>query len=140
MDYDPKAVVMTFCEIPLTGYAKGTFVKVEEAEDGFKKHVGADGEVSRTKLNDETLVVTINLSQTSKSNKFLSAKYALDRKTSKGKGPLLIKDLLGETVAFAPVAWLRKKASFEGSDDITSKEWIFDTGRATYVNGGNNLV
>jgi hypothetical protein len=140
MDYDPKKVVATFCGVPITGYAKGSFIKIEEAEDGFKKHVGADGEVSRSKVNDDTCNVSINLSQTSKSNVFLSSQYDLDKKTSKGKGPLLIKDLLGATLFFAKVAWIKKRASVDFGEEVGSKEWGFDTGKAAFVNGGNNVV
>ncbi len=139
MDYDPKKVVVTFCGVPITGYANGSFIKIEPAEDGFKKHVGADGEVSRSKVNDETCNVTLTLSQTSKSNGTLSGQYQLDRKSGKGKGPLLIKDLLGATVLFAKVAWIRKQASVDFGDEINSKEWLFDTGKASFVNGGNEL-
>ncbi|MDC7234576.1 MAG: DUF3277 family protein [Spirochaetales bacterium] len=140
MDYDPKAVVMTFCGVPVTGYAKGSFIKVEPAEDSFKKYVGADGETSRTRVADETVNVTLNLSQTSPSNAVLSAQHKLDRKSGTGKGPLMIKDLKGTTLVYAKNAWIRKMATADFGDEINAKEWAFDTGKAEYVNGGNEVV
>ena len=140
MDYDPKAVVMTFCGVPVTGYAKGSFIKIEPAEDAFKKYVGADGATSRSRVADETVNVTVNLSQTSPSNAVLSAQHLADRKNGSGKGPLVVKDLLGATVLFAKVAWIKKMASADFGDEIGAKEWSFDTGKADFVNGGNEVV
>ena len=59
--YDPKEVVVTFGAIPLDGYADGTFVEVAPAGEAFARHVGADGEVSRSKSNDNTHDVTLTL-------------------------------------------------------------------------------
>ena len=140
MDYDPKAVVMTFCGVPVTGYAKGSFIKIEKAEDGFKKYVGADGKTSRTRVADETANVTLNLSQTSPSNAVLSAQHKLDKKTGKGKGPLMVKDLKGATLFYAKVGWIKKMATADFGDEINAKEWAFDTGESDFVNGGNEVV
>ena len=42
--FDPKMVVLTFGNITLSGYAEGTFVRVNRSGDAFAKSKGAGGD------------------------------------------------------------------------------------------------
>ena len=135
--FDPKMVVITFGSIPISGYAEGTFVSVNRSGDAFAKRKGAGGDVERINKNQGDFEVTITLLQTTPTNKELSAVLAADQVTNAGVFPLTIKDMLGETLFFAPQAWIRKDPEWEDGDDLNSRAWTFDTGIGSNLIGGN---
>jgi hypothetical protein len=135
--YDPKMVVITFGAVPISGYAEGTFVRVNRSGDAFTKSKGAGGDIERVNRNQGDFEVSITLQQTSSSNTELSAILAADQATNAGVFPLTIKDILGNTLFFAPQAWIRKDPEWEDGDDLNSREWTFDTGIAGNLVGGN---
>lgn len=135
--YDPKMVVITFGAVPISGYAEGTFVRVNRSGDAFTKSKGAGGDIERVNRNQGDFEVSITLQQTSSSNTELSAILAADQATNAGVFPLTIKDMLGDTLFFAPQAWIRKDPEWEDGDDLNSREWTFDTGIAGNLVGGN---
>lgn len=135
--YDPKMVVITFGAVPISGYAEGTFVRVNRSGDAFTKSKGAGGDIERVNRNQGDFEVSITLQQTSSSNTELSAILAADQATNAGVFPLTIKDMLGNTLFFAPQAWIRKDPEWEDGDDLNSREWTFDTGIAGNLVGGN---
>ena len=135
--FDPKMVVITFGSIPISGYAEGTFVSVNRSGDAFAKRKGAGGDVERINKNQGDFEVTVTLLQTTPTNKELSAVLAADQVTNAGVFPLTIKDLLGETLFFAPQAWIRKDPEWEDGDDTNSRAWVFDTGIGSNLVGGN---
>lgn len=135
--FDPKMVVITFGSIPISGYAEGTFVSVNRSGDAFAKKKGAGGDVERINKNQGDFEVTVTLQQTAGANKELSAVLAADQVTNAGVFPLTIKDLLGETLFFAPQAWIRKDPEWEDGDDLNSRAWTFDTGIGSNLIGGN---
>lgn len=137
--YDPKAVIITFKGIPLSGFADGEFVSVVPSSERFTKIVGADGDVSRSKSNDKTHEVSITLQQTSLSNDYLSSQVIADDVANLGKGPLKIADLNGTTVWLWTEAWIRQPPDSAFDKTITERTWVFDTGQVTIENYGSNL-
>lgn len=136
--YDPKQIVVTFNGVPIVGFADGTFISVSPSGDRFTKTVGADGEVGRSKSNDNTSEVTITLLQTSLSNDYLNSQMLLDKLTNSGKGTLQIKDMAGTSVHFWKEAWIKTPPDGEYSKEISERSWVFDTGQADIeVFGGN---
>jgi hypothetical protein len=128
--YDPKKVIVTFGGVPLTGFADGTFVSVTAPTDRFSKKVGADGEVARTRSNDDTHEVTLTLIQTSLSNSYLSSIAAIDKVSNLGIRPLTITDLSGGTIFFWPQAWIRKTPDTDFAKESGDRAWVFDTGQS----------
>lgn len=135
--FDPKMVVISFGNITLSGYAEGTFVRVNRSGDAFAKSKGAGGDVERINRNQGDFEVSVTLQQTSSTNTELSAILAADQVTNAGVMPLTVKDLLGQTMFFAPQAWIRKDPEWEDGDDLNSREWVFDTGIGANLVGGN---
>lgn len=135
--FDPKMVVITWGVIPISGYAEGTFVRVNRSGDAFTKKKGAGGDVERLNKNQGDFEVSLTLQQTSSTNGELSAALAADQVTNAGVFPFTIKDLLGETLFFAPQAWIRKDPEWEDGDELNPREWIFDTGVGANLVGGN---
>lgn len=135
--FDPKMVVITWGVIPISGYAEGTFVRINRSGDAFAKSKGAGGDVERINRNQGDFEVEITLQQTASVNAELSAALAADQVTNAGVFPLTVKDLLGKTLFFAPQAWIRKDPEWEDGDDLNSRAWTFDTGIGSNLVGGN---
>lgn len=135
-NYDPKLVVVSFTGIPLLGYAPGTFVEVDRAEDAFKLVAGATGDVTRVRNRKINGSVTVTLQAESPTNDLLSAQAELDRIFGTGFGPLLVKNINGTTICMAEIAWIKKPAKVEYSDDASNREWVFDCAELLMLVGG----
>jgi hypothetical protein len=128
--YDPKKVIINFGGIILGGFADGTFVEIAANDaDGFKRKVGADGEVMRSLSADNTHSITVTLLQSSASNKKLSDVRNEDKVTGKGIKALTITDINGETMGFWPEAWIRGDPTLGFAKEDTERQWVFDTGQ-----------
>lgn len=136
-DLDPKQVIVTFGEVELSGFADGTYVSIERDEDAWTKHVGADGEVGRIRNRNRCAGVTVTLAEYSPANDLLMAYALADERDGSGKKPITVKDLLGTTIAHAPVAWVKKLPVVEKAKEVTDREWVFDTGPMDIFAGGN---
>ncbi len=134
-------MVVTFDGLLLSGFAPGSRISVK-FPDAFTKQVGSDGEVARSRSNDNTAQVTLTLMQSSFSNDALSAVHNADKAVpfGAGVGPLLIKDLNGTSLFTAPQAWITKAADSEYAQEVGSREWTIDTGDMYAMVGGNNVA
>ncbi|NJR73240.1 MAG: DUF3277 family protein [Scytonema sp. CRU_2_7] len=135
--FDPKDVIVTIGGAIMGGYADGTFVGVERAEDAFSASVGADGETTRVKSNNKMTMLTLTLAQTSDSNSILSALAILDEKTNQGVVPVVVKEINGDTLVTGGKAWIRKIASIEYGKEIATREWVIDIAEGEMIVGGN---
>lgn len=134
--YDPDKVIVTFGGVPLSGYADGTFVNVERAEDAFTLSVGADGETARTRNLNKSGTITITLMQSSASNDLLSGAAIADESTGLGIFPVMIKDMAGTTLAIAANAWVKKMANAEFGKEHGDREWVLEADSITMHVGG----
>ena len=142
--YDPKAVNAVFAGIPITGYADGTFITVEQNNDSFSLTVGAAGEGCRAKSNDKSARITFTLLQSSVTNALLSAKHNADLLDPLGVvavGPFMMKDNSGtppnNTIVSAATAWIVKPANVSYGKEVETREWIIETDNAEIFVGGN---
>jgi len=127
--YDPKKVIVSYGGVPITGFAE-TFISITQPNDTFVKKVGADGEVGRSRSNDQTNEVTITLMGTSKSNAYLALMHAADKASNAGALPLLITDRSdGGCLFFWDAAWIKKNPDLEKGKEISDIAWVFDTGQ-----------
>lgn len=138
--WDPGRFNLVIFGSLITGFADGTFIKIERNADTFTKVVGADGRVARARMRDNSARVTITLLHTSPSNDVLSAAAAADRLTGSGVGAFLITDLNGTTEASAPNAWIAKPAAIERGKEIGNAEWVIDVDDLDEVIGGQYLA
>lgn len=144
--YNAKEVVITLGGIPgfaahtVAGFADGTFVKVSFDEDQFKKHIGADGEVSRSKSNNYSGKIEVTLMQSSDSNDAMSALAIIDRVSSNGVIPVTVADLKGKSLYFASSAWVMKVTDSEFGKELGSRTWTLDTDNLEAFVGGSNKV
>ncbi|PDO11575.1 MAG: DUF3277 domain-containing protein [Candidatus Reconcilbacillus cellulovorans] len=70
--YDAKNVTVTVGGVYITGFAEGSFVECEKAEDTFQTSVGAQGDVAVSEVNNPIGTITITLQQTSPSVTYLN--------------------------------------------------------------------
>jgi len=139
--YNPKEVVVNFGGNIMGGYAAGTFVEIAPNDaDGYKKTVGADGEVIRSTSADNTSQVTLTVLQSSLSNQVLSTIRNTDKLTGRAMMPLTITDLNGGTIAFWPQAWIRGDPTWGYGQENTDRVWTFDTGQISTENKGGVLM
>ena len=137
--YDPDQVSVSIAGIPVSGFADGEFISVERDSPAFDDVVGTDGEVTRSKTNDDRATVTFKLMQSSPSNDLLSVAHNLDKNVpgGVGVGPFMLRDAQGTTLLVAEKAWI--KSHPKGSWDRTAKEraWEIRCAKLIEHNGGN---
>ncbi|KKN04674.1 hypothetical protein LCGC14_1095070 [marine sediment metagenome] len=139
--YDPKSIIISVGTFVVEGFADGTFVTVERNEDSFSVQVGSDGEAARSKSNNRSGRITIQILQSSPSNDLLSALHALDENSPSGDGivPSIVKDLNGTSLYTAQHSWIVKGPSAEHGREATAREWVIETDDLTAAYGGANL-
>ena len=135
--YNPKKVIVTANGIPISGVADGTFVEFERSSDSFEKHVGSQGEVSRTQTADKSGSCTITLAQTSPSNDLFSGLAQIDELTGAGVIVLACTELSGSSVLMGAMAWIKKPAKAEFGKAVGNRQWVFDIAEYEVWNGGN---
>ncbi len=137
--YDPKKVVVQFGNRQITGFSEDNMITIRPNGEGVQTYVGADGEVQRSLDPNSTYTVEINLANTSKSNDYLSNMYNADRATGKGVLPLLVKDMSGTLLFFAPEAWVANTPEGGRGRRINELTWTISTGSVEApVFGGND--
>jgi len=127
--YDPTEVQINVGTLTLTGFAEGTFITItRNTTERYKKKVGAKGEVSRSKVSDNSGTIEVTLKHTSPSNLQL---YILDQIPA--TFPITVIEN-GETkfVASATEAWIEKLPDPEFSADESNPVWIFGCADLNY--------
>lgn len=135
--FDPKKCIITFGTVTLLGFAEGTFVTITPSGPSFEKAKGADGSIDRVNKNADDYTIATVLKRTSPTNASLSALLIADKLSNTGKLPFTVKDIGGTSLFFAPIAWIQGFPTAADSDSIETREWMFDTGIASNVIGGN---
>jgi hypothetical protein len=124
--YDSNQVKISIVGIPITGgFADGEFLRLERETEAFTDVVGTDGEVTRSKTNDNRATVTILLMQTSSDNQLLSALHNTDKSQNGGAGVgrFLVEDLNGQTLHEGPNCWIMTDPDASYDREATAREW-----------------
>jgi len=134
--YDPKQLIITFANVPISGFDAGSFVKVARNEDTWTLSVGADGQSARTRNQNRSGIVVFTLQQSSPSNDVLSAFAVQDELLGVGVAPMLVKDLVGTSLYAAQNAWVKKPADTEFAKEFQSREWTIECSDLNVFVGG----
>jgi len=126
--YSADRIMMSVGGVPVTGLAKGTFVKVEYNEDTWKLEVGSDGHWMRVYNANRSGKVTLTVMQDSPLNTTLSTYERLDRATRNSQIPFNLVDPEGGTNIVAAKAWVTKMPAIEFSGEATNREWVLESG------------
>lgn len=138
--YDSKEVSIVFAGIPITGgFADGEFCRIEQSEQDFLTEIGTDGEVTRSKSNNQHAAVTITLMQSATINNALSALNNVDKKATNGAGvgPLLIKDKQGTSLYVASKSWIAAPPVPVFDRTAKAREWRIECADLERLDGGN---
>ena len=135
--YDPKQVAVIIGTRAASGYAEGSFVKVERNNDAFALMVGADGEATRAKSADKSGKITITLLASSDYNDYLSELALADELTGGGIVPALIKDNSGRSLHTSATCWVMKMPTNDFAKDNGTREWVIETDELIMFTGGN---
>lgn len=135
--YDARKIAITWKGFRILGFAPDTFCRISFSADAFTKQVGGRGDVTRSGMADESAEVGITLMRASQTNDELSRIHRSDRRRRDGVGKLQIEDLLGNLLAVADKAWLRKNPDIELGAEDTDVEWMFDCAQLDLIAGGS---
>jgi hypothetical protein len=141
--YDSNEVLVVFGPNNIdAGRADGEFVKITREAPAFTSKVGCDGDVTRSRMNDNRAKVEITIMQTSPSNDILSAQHALDKITPNGDGimPLLIKDNSGRSLHTALHAWIETDAEVVYDREAGTRTWSLECSSLASFIGGSGEV
>jgi hypothetical protein len=134
---DPAKRIFTVGATPITGFAEGTYIKVERANDDFTSYVGSTGEGARSRTRNRSGTFEITLMETSPDNDLLAGYAAADRASGVGMVPVTLRDLHGTTEAFAAEAWVKKLPAIEMGNTVGTRVWIIETCKLEMNPGGN---
>ena len=126
--YDADQVTINFAGVDIdSGFADGEFVRIEE-EEQFTAITGSDGEVTRSKTNQNVATITVILGQASSGNAAFSLLHNIDRRAAGGAGvgPLLIRDRQGLSIFTSESAWITKMPDESFDREATPREWLMN--------------
>lgn len=136
--YNPKEVSISWNGISLNeGIAEGSFINAERTNPDWTDSEGSDGEYTRIATGSEKGVVTLTLTQSSKTNALLDAILQADKFTANAVGGISIKDNQGNSKVTATTAYLEGPPPFERSNGITTNAWRFLCGSLKIRHKGN---
>lgn len=133
---DPKLVIVTVGGMPIVGFSE-ELIDLERSEDLFNEMVGCTGETARVHINNRNATCKISLLQTSPSNDYLSTLALRDEALNVGVVPLMIKDILGTTLASSAQAYVKKMPKIDGGKSVKTREWSLYCIDVNIFVGGN---
>lgn len=135
--YHPDEIFCSLAGIPISGYADGEMIRIEPEGPAFDDVVGTDGEVTRSKTNDDRHTVTIRLMQSSPVNDLLSTLHLLDKNApgGVGVGVFVCRDKQGTTLHSAEKAWISKSPDSSFDRIPTVREWIIRVAKMISFHG-----
>jgi len=137
--YDFKQVACIVGKDIITGFAEGDdAISVEFLQEDWQLTVGADGESTRAKSNNQAARVTLKLMQTSDSNDLLNAYYQADKASNSGLFPFLLKDNNGRELHVAEQMFIEKRPDPTHGQNVNEREWVLLTGLMVSNFGGNS--
>lgn len=133
--YDPKNVKLVFGAVLVEGFAEGSMINVEYNGDLFTLQVGSDGESSRSKTNNNSARLTIQLMPGAAANIGLGAALSADKAAGAGIFPLQLTDLSTGTTFIAENAWVVRDPGYDFQTEAQPREWILETDNLEAIYG-----
>lgn len=138
--YDP-AQVRVFVVAPPTvleiaeGFAPGTLVTLSRDAPRWRKHVGVDGQVGRTR-GWRTGRVSFSLEVGSPFNEALSILHAADDVLSLGIAAIFVRDRNGGDLGLAVRSWIVGPPDLQKSSEAGANDWLWDADDVEIFHGG----
>lgn len=124
------------------GFAKGSMISIEQAEDQVSVESSGDAEVTTFNHNpNPTGKLTITLDEKSPSNKFLSTLAKQDKRDEKSHVGWSFKDTHGEEKAKSNFSKVTRSANIEKAMQAGTRSWTFACADLEHdVDGGTQLT
>lgn len=136
--YDFKQVACVVGANLISGYAEGDdSIMIEKLSESWTMSIGADGESTRSKTNNNGARITLKLNKSSDSNDILNGFYQADKLSNGGLFPFLVKDNNGRELHLAEQCFIEKAPDPKFGSAAGEREWILLTGELTDFHGGN---
>jgi len=135
--FDPKEVSVIVGEYIIRGFSEDK-ITVARDNPGWELVVGADGEGTRVKSNDNSGTITITLQQASPSNDDLSTLANLDSLSNSGLRPFYMKDNLGTTIMTAATCFIEQIPEATFGKTQNDRAWVLKTDNLVQFLGGNS--
>lgn len=137
--YDFKQVACIVGKDIITGFAEGDdSIAIEFLQEDWQLTVGADGEGTRAKTNNQAARLTLKLLQTSDANDLLNAYYQADKASNSGLFPFLLKDNNGRELHIAEQMFIEKRPDPTLGQNVSERVWVLLTDIMVSNFGGNN--
>jgi len=120
-NYDPQDVLLVFAGRTITGFSDGTYITASKDEAKWETHVGAQGEVRRSRNRHPVGRITVTLDRTSPDMDFMIRKM-----NSNDIDPCYVVDRNDKKVtAGGSEAWIAEFPDFEATagDDTPEVEF-----------------
>lgn len=124
--YDAKQVHLVYGGALITGFAEGSFIRVEYNEDRYALTKGADGLGARAKSNNESAKITVGLMPNSPANAVFQSAQMLDKVRNAGALPLELTDLTTGDLFTAESAWVMKDPGRDHQKTIQGVPWVLE--------------
>lgn len=139
--YDAAQVTVVLANILIdSGYSEGSFLTIEQDAPDYEKYVGTDGQVGRSRTNNNSATIKLKLMQTSDGNTFLGALRTVGLLAANGAdiGTLLVRDRIsGVCMYTASNCWISKPPDLDYDSKITEREWEFQCDDLIRVDAGS---
>lgn len=123
--------------VPVGGFSEDDAVSYSQDSEIYTKTVGADGEVTRSKINSKAGTFTFNIMNTSLSNDVFNTFLQLSQTVAVGDTfAVFIKDLASGDTIIAPVCWIESQPDMSFAREASNREWVVAAGNATTNFGG----
>lgn len=118
--YKPSQVALH-----IAGYQIGGLVSISVSFNSsqFKTIKGIRGQNTRVRDTDTSLIITIEVLQTSVTNDLLSSIVTEDARTGNGRLEVSLSDLSGTTKIQSSNAFVESYADFELSNKLSTRTW-----------------
>lgn len=119
--YDPQEVSLVFSGLNISGFFDGTFITASKIDpELYKLHVGAHGDVARTKNPNDAGTITFVLKKTSPSNKTLDL-----LKRNPATVPVMVKNNSdSKHIAVGAEAWISSDPEISYDAEESGIEWV----------------
>jgi hypothetical protein len=134
--YDPKQTILDWGGLMVVGFAEGSMITIEQAEDDYEMSSGAAGDVVLRRMQNPTGSVTFRLQAESPSNSILGARATTSRRFAPVVLPVMIRNLGQLTQCAAPFACLSRPANVEWAAEAGVREWVLLTAGLEILSGG----
>lgn len=122
--YNLKEVIITVNGIPMSGFGDNDALTVEYQEDAWTTKTGADGEVVRSRTNNEVALFRLTLMQTSEANQVLQAAILLDKAIGRTLFGVGMVDLNRSEVLSGTDCYIQQSPQRQYNKEAGEREWV----------------